>query len=278
MEKDQAPDLDDLKKRVYEIIFEADTPAGKIFDLLLLAVIFSSVVVVMAESVEHIRLRYFDLLHLLEWIFTIFFTIEYCLRLWCVKRPVAYATSAFGIIDLLAVLPAYLQLLLPGSQYLLIIRVMRVLRIFRILKLSQFVREGNIIMAAVRASRIKILVFLTFILLSVTVIGAVMYMVEGHFNESFANIPVSIYWAIVTLTTVGYGDISPVTNLGRILSAIVMIMGYAVIAVPTGIVSAEFARQRQPAPEITTQVCPHCTKEGHDPDAVFCKYCGKSLE
>lgn len=268
---------DSFRKHLYEIIFEADTPAGKAFDIALLILISASVLVVMLESIASIHLRFGELLSYLEWGFTILFTIEYLLRLYSTKNPWGYAKSFFGVIDLLAILPTYLSLFTLGYQQLIIIRALRLIRIFRIFKLGHFLQESSVILNSLRASRAKITVFLSFVLLLVMIIGSVMYVVEGGANSNFSSIPKAIYWAIVTLTTVGYGDITPVTALGQFLSAAVMILGYAIIAVPTGIVSAEMvfqAQKKQP----TTQVCPHCVREGHDVDAVYCKYCGGFLD
>jgi len=270
------PNENDLRGRLHEIIFEADTPAGKLFDTVLLILIAASVLVVMLESVEPLQQRHARLFTNLEWGFTAFFTVEYLLRLYCVYRPWKYATSFFGIVDLLAVMPSYLALFLPTAQYFLIIRAFRLIRIFRIFKMAHFITEGNIIIQALRASRAKITVFLTFVSLLVIIIGALMYLIEGGANDSFSSIPRGVYWAIVTLTTVGYGDITPATDLGQFLSAIVMIMGYAIIAVPTGIVSAEFVSGYQKG-KVNTQACRYCGLEGHDNDAVFCKYCGERL-
>ncbi|MFT4664239.1 MAG: voltage-gated potassium channel [Polaribacter sp.] len=271
-----------LKEKIHEIIFEADTPAGKIFDVILLIAIVVSVIAVMLESVQDINARYSDFLYVLEWVLTVFFTIEYILRLYCVYRPIKYTTSFFGIIDLLSILPAYLSLFFAGTHYLMVIRALRLLRIFRIFKLTKFLKESSLILSALKSSRNKIAVFLVFILLCVTVIGSIMYLVEGASNTDFTSIPRSIYWAIVTITTVGYGDIAPKTELGQFLAAIVMIMGYAVIAVPTGIVSAEIAKESRAEQErkdelISTQICRYCAMEGHDSDAGFCKFCGEPL-
>lgn len=263
-----------LKLRIHEIIFEADTAAGKIFDVGLIAAILLSVLVVMLDSVKAIRFAHGELLTTLEWFFTILFTVEYLLRLYCVGSPRHYATSFFGVIDLLAVLPTYLSLLFPGGQYLLVIRILRVLRIFRVLKLVQYLQEARYLMRSIRASGRKIIVFLFTVLSLVIVFGAVMYIVEGEAN-GFTSIPRSVYWAIVTLTTVGYGDISPKTNLGQAIAAIIMVLGYAIIAVPTGIITVEMSRA--PRGEVSTQACPNCSREGHDTDAAFCKYCGSRL-
>lgn len=270
------PETERLKKRLHEIIFEADTRAGKLFDLIIMMLIVLSTIVVIVESVDWVQAKYASLFYILEWIFTIVFTIEYLLRLYCVGSPIKYAKSFFGIIDLLAILPTYFSIFVPGAQSLITIRIMRLIRVFRVFKLGYFLKEGFIIVGALRRSRAKITVFLTFILLSVTVIGSVMYLVEGSMNESFSSIPKSIYWAIVTLTTVGYGDITPVTGLGQFFSAMVMIMGYAVIAVPTGIVSAEMMQSSKHSFD-NTQSCPHCSKEGHDDNASYCKFCGSKL-
>ncbi len=267
-----------VKEKVHEIIFEADTPLGKWFDITLLVFIIGSVIAVMLESVEYFDTRFHRIFFVLEWIFTIFFTIEYFMRIYCVYSPTKYIFSFFGIIDLLAILPAYLSLGIDGAQYLLVIRALRLLRIFRIFKLAKFLNESNVIISALKESRAKITVFVIFILLLVTIMGSIMYFIEGGTNTQFTSIPRSIYWAIVTITTVGYGDISPSTPIGQFLSAILMIMGYAVIAVPTGIVSAEIVNGSNKKDEdITTQACRNCSKEGHDADAEFCKYCGEEL-
>jgi len=273
--------LNPRKEKIHEIIFEADTPVGKAFDIILMIIILMSVLVVMLESVEQLDLKYGQIFFVLEWIFTIFFTIEYGLRLYCVYRPRKYATSFYGIIDLMAIIPTYLSLVITGSHYLVVIRALRLLRIFRIFKLVKFLREGNTIVKALIASRAKIMVFMLFILLLVTILGSAMYLVEADQNEKFDSIPRSIYWAIVTLTTVGYGDISPATAFGQFLAAFVMLLGYAVIAVPTGIVSAEIIREsnegKNQSLSTNTQSCRYCSKEGHDDDALHCKYCGELL-
>lgn len=276
MSKSKEREFHPFREKIHEVIFEADTPLGKIFDIALLVFIIGSVLAVMLESVENIDAQYHQLFYILEWIFTIFFTLEYILRLYCVYRPMKYATSFFGIIDLLAIIPTYLSLFLAGTHYLMVIRALRLLRIFRIFKLANFLKESRIISSALRASQAKITVFLVFVLLMVTVIGSIMYMVESGQDSNFTSIPRSIYWAIVTLTTVGYGDIAPQTELGQFLASIVMIMGYAVIAVPTGIVSAEMVSANN-AEKNNTQSCRYCTAEGHDDDALYCKICGEIL-
>lgn len=267
-----------FKERIHEIVFEADTPEGKAFDIVILGLIVASVVIVILESVDPIHQRYSQLFLVLEWTFTIIFTLEYILRLYSIYRPRKYATSFFGIIDLLAIIPTYLTLFpfIHGTQYLLVIRALRLMRVFRILKMAHFLKEGEVIVKAMRASRAKITVFLTFIILMVIIIGSIMYLVEGGTNDSFSSIPRSVYWAIVTLTTVGYGDITPSTAIGQFFSALVMVLGYAVIAVPTGIVSAEFVNEARTG-RTNTQSCRYCAADDHDNDAVFCKYCGKPL-
>ncbi len=267
-----------VKEKIHEVIFEADTYYGKLFDVALLIVILASILVVMLESVETYRSSFLEVFQTLEWTFTIIFTIEYLLRLYCVYRPLRYATSFYGIVDLLAILPTYLALFISGTQYFIIIRGLRLLRVFRIFKLGHFMVEGRILTAAVAASRAKITVFMIFVLLMITIIGALMYLVEGGQNDDFSSIPRSMYWAVVTLTTVGYGDITPQTNLGQFLSAAVMILGYTVLAVPTGIVSAEIiSSERERSKMGNTQACRFCGKEGHDNDAAYCKYCGERL-
>lgn len=259
---------------LHEIIFEADTRTGKFFDIFLIVSIVLSVTVVMLDSVAAIHQQHGALLYSLEWLFTILFTAEYFLRLLAVGRPLLYATSFLGIVDLLAILPTYLSVLIPGSQYFLVIRSLRVLRIFRVLKLVQFLKAAQALRLALQASSKKIAVFLFAVLTMVVIFGSMMYVIEGAEN-GFTSIPTSIYWTIVTLTTVGYGDISPQTPLGQALAAIVMILGYGIIAVPTGIVGVELAQAYQQ--QVSTQACPECSAEGHDADAKFCKYCGARL-
>ncbi|UCG77381.1 MAG: ion transporter [Nitrospirota bacterium] len=265
--------MKELRQKLYEIIFEADTPAGKLFDVVLIISILLSVLAVMLDSVSSIRVRHGDLLYAVEWFFTILFTIEYLLRIFCFRRPAVYMKSFFGVIDLLSILPTYLNVLMPGSRYLLVIRVLRILRVFRVLKLARYVKEANHLMQALRASRRKITVFLFVVLTLVIVFGSLMYLIEGEKN-GFTSIPRSVYWAVVTLTTVGYGDISPQTGIGQFLAAIIMVLGYGIIAVPTGIVTVEMSRVNQ---KITTKVCQECSAEGHDFDADYCKACGEKL-
>lgn len=272
MKEDFAP----WRHRLHEIIFEADTKMGKAFDVTLLILIVLSIVLVMLESISAYQEVYGYWFRIAEWVLTIFFTIEYILRLICVYHPSKYALSFFGIVDLISILPTYLTLFIPNANYFMAVRAMRLVRVFRIFKLAKFLNESNSLMAALKASQAKITVFLTFVIMMVIVIGSIMYFVEGGQSSGFTSIPRSIYWAIVTLTTVGYGDIAPTTALGQFLAAIVMILGYGVLAVPTGIVSAEMAQQ-QPEQELSTQACKACLREGHDKDAVFCKYCGSLL-
>ena len=261
-----------FRTKLHEVIFEADTPAGRIFDLSLIIIILLSVLAVMLDSVHHINERFGSQLLMLEWIFTILFTVEYILRLSTVRKPLGYVKSFFGIVDLLSFLPTYFSLLIPGSQYFLVIRLLRVLRIFRVLKLVQYLREARMLGRAFRESGRKIAVFLFTVLTLVVILGSIMYVIEGEEN-GFTSIPTSIYWAIVTLTTVGYGDISPQTNLGQTLAAMIMILGYSIIAVPTGIVTVELTKSYKE--KTNTQACPECAAEGHDDDAKYCKYSGK---
>jgi voltage-gated potassium channel len=267
-------ELSPTRQKLHEIIFEADTPAGKAFDVALLVVIILSVVAVMLESTSAIQTRYGPWLRTFEWVITIIFTIEYLLRLYCVGKPLRYARSFFGIVDLLAILPTYLSVIFPGAQSLLVIRALRLLRIFRILKLAHFVGEASELRAALQASVRKIIIFLGAVLTCTLIVGSMMYLIEGEAN-GFTSIPVSIYWAIVTMTTVGYGDIAPQTAVGKILASAIMILGYGIIAVPTGIVSVELADVVRK--KITTQACPDCGAGGHDADADYCKFCGAEL-
>jgi voltage-gated potassium channel len=262
------------RARLHEIIFESDTQAGRTFDFVLLGCILLSVVAVMLESVASLRQSYGAELVSIEWAFTLLFTLEYMLRLISVRRPLRYMVSFFGIVDLLAIIPTYLSLLIPGTQFLLVIRILRLLRVFRILKLSEYLIQADVLSRALRASRYKISVFLLTVVTLVIIVGSIMYVVEGESN-GFTDIPTSIYWAVVTLTTVGYGDLSPKTGLGKLLASIVMLLGYGIIAVPTGIVTLELSRAAQPT--VSGQTCSHCSKEGHDADAVFCNRCGSHL-
>ena len=270
----ERPLLAAWRRHLYTVIFEADTRAGRLFDVALIASILASVAVVMLDSIGPVRARYGRLLYVAEWFFTALFTVEYALRLVCVRSPVRYARSFFGVIDLLSILPTYLSILFPGSRYLTVIRILRVLRVFRVLRLARYMGESRLLMQALRSSRRKIAVFLFAVLTLVVVLGSLIYIVEGE-DRGFTSIPKSIYWAIVTLTTVGYGDIAPQTGLGQFIAAIVMIIGYGIIAVPTGIVTVEMSQAfRQTASAV---VCPSCSAEGHDSDAVHCKRCGAKL-
>lgn len=264
-----------LKEKLHEVIFEADTFEGKLFDVILLVLIALSIIVVMLETVDSFDKDYHKLFIAIEWILTIIFTIEYIFRIFSVRNPKKYMTSFFGVVDLLAILPTYLSLFFVGSQYLLVIRALRLMRMFRIFKLGNHVNQGKVISKAIKKSIPKITVFLYFVILVVIIFGSIIYLIEGKTNEDFDNIPRSIYWAIVTLTTVGYGDISPITPMGQFLASIVMILGYAVIAVPTGIVSAEIVQSSNKS--TNTQSCRHCGHEGHDDDAEYCKYCGYKI-
>ena len=272
------PEINNWRSRLYDVIFEADTPAGKNFDLLLIVSILLSVVAVMLDSDRVFRSEHGVLLYNIEWFFTILFTAEYVLRLICVKSKLRYSTSLFGIVDLLAIVPTYLSLFLPGSQFLLVIRILRVLRIFRILKLVKYLNEADLLITALKASRRKITVFLFTVLTLVVILGSLMYLIEGGEN-GFTSIPASIYWAIVTLTTVGYGDTVPQTPLGMALSSVVMILGYSIIAVPTGVVTAEisFASMEERDRRRTRLVCDNCGNNNNDSDALFCKLCGTKL-
>jgi len=274
--KEERP-LSPRRVRLHEIIFESETPAGKLFDVILLVAILLSVLAAILESVAGVQTRYGTLLYGLEWFFTILFTIEYFFRLACVLRPSRYATSFFGVVDLMAILPTYLSFFVVGTQSLLVIRVLRLLRLFRVFKLGRYLGEARQLVDALKASRAKITVFLLTVLSVVIIMGALMYLVEGPEN-GFTSIPRGIYWAIVTMTTVGYGDIAPRTFVGQALAAIIMVLGYGIIAVPTGIFSANMIKvSTLKGRSVTTQSCPRCLAEGHEEDAVFCKFCGAKL-
>ena len=263
------------RQRLYIIIFESDTPAGRRFDTLLLLTILASLGVVMVDSIESVHARYHGLLSGLEWTFTALFALEYLLRLYCSPKPLRYAFSFFGLVDLLAVLPAILALAFADAQYLLIVRVIRMIRIFRILKLRQYLAQANFLLTALRASRRKIIVFLVSVSSLVTVFGTLMYVIEGPAN-GFTSIPTSIYWAIVTLTTVGFGDITPKTPLGQMVASLVMITGYSIIAVPTGIFTAELTQALRQEGQLLHD-CPQCGKAAHERSASFCSRCGSLL-
>ena len=261
-----------MKERIHEVIFEADTPSGKYFDIALLFSIVVSVLAVSLESVEAIDKVYHSQLVVIEWFFTILFTIEYILRLYSTEHSVKYSTSFFGVVDLLAILPTYLSIFVPGAQSLLVIRGLRLLRIFRVFKLSRYLGEANILSEAIIQSRTRIVVFLSTITVLSFITGAGMYLVEGP-KHGFTSIPQSVYWAITTLTSTGYGDTVPITPLGKLLAIFIMIMGYSLIIVPTGIISTEMMKLG----DISTQACKNCSKEGHDFNAKFCKHCGFEL-
>lgn len=266
--------VDDFRKKLHTIIYEADTPAGKFFDLSLLVVILISIVAVMLESVASIKIKHGHTLVVIEWIVTIFFTMEYIARLFAVNKPLKYVFSFYGIVDLLATIPQYLGLFFPGSGVLMSVRAIRLLRIFRILKLVHFVGASNQLVAALKTSRTKIAVFLFSVLVLCVIFGTLMYMIEGP-EHGFTSIPVSIYWTIVTLTTVGFGDITPETPFGQFISSLIMILGYGIIAVPTGLVTAELMRDKKV--NLNTQVCPNCSADKHRDDAHYCYNCGYHL-
>lgn len=276
MEKlEPAGDSGSLRFGAYQVIFESEPGWGRIFDTALIAAILTSVLAVVLESVPEIRLRHATTLVAFEWLFTALFSVEYVARLACLRNPGAYARSFFGIVDLLSVLPAYLSLVLPGGQFLTVVRILRVVRVFRVFKLARYTREANVLVSALYASRFKIVVFLVTIVSIVVVVGSLMYLVEGP-EHGFTSIPSGIYWAIVTLTTVGFGDITPQTALGRALASIVMIMGYGIIAVPTGIITAEIAAASRGTPGLPGS-CGECGHLDDAPDARFCRRCGASL-
>ena len=272
-------ELKPWQKRLHEIIYEADTPSGKLFDVVLIIAISFSVLAVMLETVDSVYKEHELLFLSLEWGFTILFTIEYFLRIATILKPSKYIFSFFGIIDLLAILPSYIGLFLIESQFhsLAIVRILRVFRIFRVLKLTPYLSEANILTKALNASRRKVFIFFSSVLFLAVILGALMFLIESPHNSGFSSIPKGIYWAIVTITTVGYGDISPITTIGQFVSSGIMILGYAIIAVPTGIVTVEINEAMRNANKQTTQVCPSCAKEGHESDASHCKFCGHKL-
>ncbi|HRK39353.1 MAG TPA: ion transporter [Burkholderiaceae bacterium] len=264
------------KKRLYTIIFEADTRAGKLFDECLIVAILLSLLVVILDSVESVATLYHGQLAVLEWFFTLLFTVEYLARLWCAPNPWAYARSFFGVVDVLAILPTYLALFFPELHALIDVRVLRLIRVFRVFKLTHYLVEFSHLGGALRASARKILVFLTVVLMVVLVMGTLMYVIEGPTN-GYTSIPVGMYWAITTVTTVGFGDITPKTDLGRALASVMMLMGWGILAVPTGIVTAEMVGQRSPTGPVTTRSCPNCMAEGLGSSDRFCKHCGTEL-
>ncbi len=262
------------KEKLHEVIFGTETPAGKMFDLILLLAILLSVGALMLDSVEDFSARWHFWLYVFEWLFTLIFTLEYGVRIYVSQYPWRYMRSFYGVIDLLSVIPTYLGLIFAGANYLLIIRLLRVLRVFRVLKLVRYLSEANVLLRSMRMARRKISVFFMAVLVLSTVFGAVMYVVEGP-EHGFSSIPKSIYWTIVTITTVGYGDITPQTVLGQIVASMAMLTGYSIIAVPTGILTAELHNEM--ARERSARMCQQCGKGGHDSDAIYCKHCGESV-
>lgn len=274
MEKDKE---DKLKEKIFTTIFEADTPKGKLFDIALLVTILISVALIMIESVISVEAKFHTILIVLEWIITLLFTIEFALRIYCVKHPFKYIFSFYGIIDLLSILPSYLALFFPIGKFLSSVRILRLFRVIKIFELHQLNRSKNIMVLALRRSKDKIIVFLSFIMLAAVVIGSIMYIVESrHPDTKIDSIPKGIYWTIVTLTTVGFGDITPVTGLGQFIAMIVMVLGYGVIAVPTGIVSVEAYEANKEIAK-NTQACQNCGDSNHMDDAIYCKTCGEKL-
>ncbi|MDX1492972.1 MAG: ion transporter [Longimicrobiales bacterium] len=265
-----------LRGRTYQVIFGHEEGAPQVFDGVLMVAILGSVVALMLDSVAGIRAQHGPALRAIEWGFTLLFSVEYALRIWCVKRKWAYMRSFFGVIDLLSVLPTYISFLLPGGQFLVVVRILRILRVFRVFKLVRFLGEANVLATALRNSRYKISVFLVTVVCVVVVVGSVMFVVEGP-QSGFTSIPRGVYWAIVTLTTVGYGDIAPTTAFGQALAAFVMILGYGIIAVPTGIVTAELSRLPPGTATALARECPECERIETDPDASYCRFCGAEL-
>ena len=263
------------RHRLHTIIFESETRAGRLFDTTLLLMILLSIFVVMLDSIEVLHRAYGDVFYTLEWFFTVLFSIEYILRLISVQRPVLYALSLLGLIDLLSILPMYISLFVAGGQSLIVLRALRLLRIFRIFRLQHFLSEMRFLNVAIRSSLKKIAIFMLFVLMVVIILGSIMYVIEGRTN-GFTSIPDSIYWAIVTITTVGYGDIAPVTPLGKFVASLIMLLGYGIIAVPTGIVTTEMAIAARSRKHMN-EACPTCGKEGHDDNARYCKFCGSKL-
>ena len=264
------------KTKLHEIIYEADTPAGKLFDVILLIVILASIVLVMLESVKSIDIKYHKFLNVSEWVITILFTLEYIARIITVKKPLKYITSFYGIIDLLSTIPKYLSFFLVGGHSLVALRALRLMRVFRILKLVRFIGESNNLIRALKASRVRIAVFISFILILCTILGTIMYLIEDD-ASGFTSIPESVYWAIVTLTTVGYGDIAPQEPLGQFIASLVMILGYAIIVIPTGIITSEIVKDSINNVHTNTQSCLNCSAGKHRDDAEFCYECGHKL-
>ena len=274
--KMKQPNNKNWKTKLHEIIYEADTPAGKLFDIVLLITIIASIVLVMLESVNSIDANYHDLLDISEWVITILFSIEYLARIITVKKPLNYIFSFYGVIDFLSTIPKYLSIIFVGTHALVALRALRLLRVFRILKLARYLGASNNLIHALKASRVKISVFLFAVVIISIILGTIMYLVEGESN-GFTNIPKSVYWCIVTLTTVGYGDIAPQTPIGQFIASLVMILGYGIIAVPTGIVTSEMAKTDSKKVETNTQACPNCSAENHKDNAGFCYNCGHKL-
>ncbi len=270
------PTTEGWRARWYDIIFESDSPKGKLFDVVLLIFILGSLVAIMLESVPSLLDSHRAFFRIVEWIFTGVFTFEYLIRIIVVRRKAHYALSFYGIIDLLSILPTYLALILVGAQYFMVLRVFRLIRVFRVLKMVRFLGEAQVLSSALKASRIKIIVFLVAVMCVVFVMGTVMYVVEGPEN-GFKSIPISIYWCIVTLTTVGYGDIAPQTTAGQVIASVIMILGYGIIAVPTGIVTSEMGKAHEKTRTGKPFVCPNCGENHHAVDALFCKSCGEKF-
>ena len=266
------------KEKLHEIIYEADTPAGKLFDIILLIVILLSVVLVMLESIGSIESKYANILDILEWVITILFSVEYIARIISVKSPKSYVFSFYGIIDFLSIIPQYISLFILGTNSLLALRALRLLRVFRILKLTRFIGESANFGKALKRSRAKIAVFITFVIVLCIILGTIMYLVENEHDSGFTSIPRSVYWAIVTLTTVGYGDIAPITSLGQFIASMIMILGYGIIAIPTGIVTSEMTKNEKDLIPNNTQNCTNCSEDYHQDNAKFCHKCGNNIE
>ncbi|MDA9026163.1 ion transporter [Flavobacteriaceae bacterium] len=269
--------LKNWKEKVHEVIYEADTPAGKLFDVILLLVILLSILLVMLESIESIGTKYAYILDVAEWVITILFSIEYLARIISVKKPKTYIFSFYGIIDLLSTIPKYISLFVLGTHSLVALRALRLLRVFRILKLTRFIGESANFGKALKRSRAKIAVFITFVIVLCIILGTVMYLVESNEGSGFTSIPRSVYWAIVTLTTVGYGDIAPITALGQFIASLIMILGYGIIAIPTGIVTSEMSKSEKELIPNNTQNCANCNEDYHQDNAEFCHKCGNKI-
>ena len=269
--------LKNWKEKVHEVIYEADTPAGKLFDVILLLVILLSILLVMLESIESIGTKYAYILNVAEWVITILFSIEYIARIISVEKPKTYVFSFYGIIDLLSTIPKYISLFVLGTHSLVALRALRLLRVFRILKLTRFIGESANFGKALKRSRPKIAVFISFVIVLCIILGTVMYLVESNEGSGFTSIPRSVYWAIVTLTTVGYGDIAPITALGQFIASLIMILGYGIIAIPTGIVTSEMSKSEKELIPNNTQNCANCNEDYHQDNAEFCHKCGNKI-